>query len=55
MQEGKFHRIADQLDLAGKSADVVVVDIGHFFEDQFLDLGLGDLLEDEAAALIQQE
>ena len=45
MQERQLDRIADLLDLPAEAADVVVADVGDLFEDQILDLGLGDALE----------
>ncbi|CAB4954827.1 unannotated protein [freshwater metagenome] len=43
---GQFHCIPDRLNLCGQPADVVVVDVGNLFENELLDLGFGDALED---------
>ena len=53
VQERQFHSVADQFDLARQASDVAVVDVRDLFEDEFLDLGFGDLLENETGALIQ--
>ena len=45
VQERQLDRVADLLDLPGQPADVVVADVGHLFEHEVLDLGLGDALE----------
>ena len=45
VQERQLDGVADLLDLPGQAADVAVADVGHLFEDQVLDLGLGDALE----------
>jgi hypothetical protein len=42
VQVGQLDGVADRLDLAGQAADVGVVDVRDLFEDQVLDLGLGD-------------
>ena len=45
VQERQLDGVADLLDLPAQPADVVVADVGHLFENEILDLGLGDALE----------
>ncbi len=55
MQVRQLDGVADRLDLAGEPADVGVVDVGHLLEHEVGDLGLGDALEDEAGARLEQQ
>ena len=55
MQVGQLNCVADRLDLAGQTANVRVVDVRNLFQDQVLDLGLGDSLVDKAGAGVQQQ
>ena len=55
MQEGQLDGIADLLDLPRQSADIAVGDIGHLFENEILDLGLGDPLEGIAGLAVDQQ
>ena len=55
VQERQLDGVADLLDLRGQAADVVVVDVRDLFEDELLDLGPRDLLEDEVRARLQHE
>jgi hypothetical protein len=55
VQVGQLDGIADGLDLTGQATDVGVVDVRHLFEDQVLDLGLGDPFVDEARTGVQQQ
>lgn len=55
VQEGQLHGVADLLDLAGQAADVQVADVGHLFQHQVLDLGLGDALERVAGLGVDQQ
>ena len=54
-RNGQLDRVGDHLDLLVEAADVVVVDVRHLFEGQVLDLGAGQLLEDEAGAGVEQD
>ena len=55
MQERQLDGVADLLDLPAQAADVVVADVGHLFEHQVLDLGLGDALEGVAGLGVDQQ
>ena len=55
VQERQLDRVPDRLDLSVESADVVVVDVGNLFEDQFFDLALGDLLVGVGRAGLDQQ
>ena len=55
VQERQLDGVADLLDLPGQATDVVVADVGHLFEDQILDLGLGDALERVAGLGVDQQ
>jgi hypothetical protein len=44
VQERQLDGVADLLDLPGQATDVGVVDVGDLFEDELLDLALGDPL-----------
>jgi hypothetical protein len=50
VQVGELDRVADLLDLPGEAADVGVGDVRDLFEDELLDLGLGNALVDVAGA-----
>ena len=47
--------VADLLDLRAEPTDRCVVDVGDLFEDELLDLGLGDALVDVARPRLQQQ
>ena len=55
VQERQFDGVADLLDLPAETTDVLVPDVGHLFEDEILDLGLGDSLEREARLGVDQQ
>jgi hypothetical protein len=55
VQVRQLDGVADLLDLAHQPADVGVVDVRHLFEDQLLDLGLGDALVDVVGAGVEQD
>jgi hypothetical protein len=55
VQVGKLDGVADLLDLSGQAADLGVGDVGHFLEDQLLDLGLGDALVHVAGPRLEQQ
>ena len=55
VQVRQLDGVADLLDLRGQAADVGVVDVRHLFEDQLLDLGLGDALVDVAGPRLEQQ
>ena len=55
VQERQLDGVADLLDLGRQPADVGVVDVRDLFEDEFLDLGPGDLLEDEAGPGVHRQ
>ena len=55
VQERQFDGVADLLDLPAQAADVVVADVGHLFEHQILDLGLGDALERVSGLGVDQQ
>ena len=48
VQERQLDRVGDLLDLVVEAADVGVGDVGHLLEHQLLDLGPGQLLEQQA-------
>ena len=50
VHERQLDRVGDLLDLAVEAADVVVGDVGHLLEHELLDLGPGQLLEQQARA-----
>ena len=54
VQERQLDRVGDLLDLVVEAADVVVGDVGHLFEHQLLDLGPGQLLEQQAGARVEE-
>ncbi len=47
VQERQLDGVGDLFDLVVETADVGVRDVGHLFEQQVLDLGPGQLLEQE--------
>ena len=53
MQERQLDGIGDLLDLVVEPADVAVGDVGHLLEQEILDLGTGQLLEQEVRARIE--
>ena len=54
MEERQLDRVRDLLDLVVEAADVVVGDVGHLLEHELLDLGPGQLLEQQARAGVHQ-
>ena len=48
VQERQLDGIGDLLDLGVQAPDVLVGDVGDLFEHQFLDLGSGQLLDEQA-------
>ena len=54
MDERQLDRVLDRLDLVVEPADVLVGDVGHLLEDELLDLGPGQLLEQQAAAGVHE-
>ena len=55
VQERQLDRVGDRLDLSVEAADVLVGDVGHLFEDELLDLGARQLLEQQAGAGVHQQ
>ena len=55
VQVGQLDGVADRVDLRDQAADLRVVDVGHLFEDELLDLGLGHLLVDVARAGVEEQ
>src|SRR4249920_1504140 len=55
MEIGKLDRVADLLDLSRETADRLVIDVGHFLQDQLLDLGLWNPLVDVAGARLEEQ
>ncbi|GAA3110438.1 hypothetical protein GCM10020254_65630 [Streptomyces goshikiensis] len=55
VEVGELDGVADQLDLVAQAADLVVVDVRDLFEDEFLDLALGDHFVDVAGAGFEQQ
>lgn len=51
----ELDRVADHLDLAAEAADLAVVDVRDFFEDELFDLALGDHFVDVPGARFEQE
>ena len=54
VQERQLDRVGDLLDLVVEAADVGVGDVGHLLEHELLDLGPGQLLEQQARAGVHQ-
>ena len=52
---GQLDGVGDGLDLVVEPADVGVGDVGHLFEDELLDLGPGQLLDQQAGARLHQD
>ena len=50
VQERQLDGVGDRLDLVVEAADVVVGDVGHLLEDELLDLGARQVLEQQAGA-----
>ena len=55
VQERQLDGVADLLDLSAETTDVLVPDIGHLFEDEVLDLGLGHPLEGESGFGVDEQ
>ena len=55
VQVRQLDRVVDLLDLVVEAADVRVGDVGHLFEDELLDLGARDALDEHAGARVHQE
>ena len=55
VQVRELDRVLDHLDLVVEAADVVVGDVGDLFEHELLDLGPGQLLEQQPGAAFHQE
>ena len=55
VQEGQFHGVHDLVDLAVEPAHVGVGDVGDLLEHQLLDLGSGQLLEQQGRSGIEQD
>ncbi len=55
MDVGQLDRVLDRLDLVGETADLVVGDVGHLFEDELLDLRSHQLLVDEAGLRVHPD
>lgn len=51
----ELDRVADQFDLVAQTADLVVVDVRDLFENELLDLALGDHFVDVAGPGFEQE
>jgi hypothetical protein len=54
VQERQLDGVGDLLDLVVEAADVGVGDVGHLLEHELLDLGPGQLLEQQARAGVEQ-
>ena len=55
VQERQLDRVGDRLDLGVEAADVGVRDVGHLLEQQVLDLGAGQLLEQHVRARVEPQ
>jgi hypothetical protein len=53
VQERQLDGVGDLLDLVVEAADVGVGDVGHLLEQQVLDLGPGQLLEQQVRTRIE--
>ena len=53
VEERQLDRVGDLLDLAVEPTDVAVGDVGHLLEQQVLDLGPGQLLEQQVRARVE--
>ena len=51
----ELDRVLDHLDLLVEAADVVVGDVGDLLEHELLDLGAGQLLEQQARATLHEQ
>ena len=54
VQERQLDGVGDGLDLVVEAADVRVGDVGHLLEDQLLDLGPGQLLQQQTGPRVHQ-
>ncbi len=55
VQERQLDRVSDLFDLAVQTTHVRIGDVGNLFEDQFLDFGTGQSLEEQPGAGIHQQ
>ena len=55
VDERQLDRVRDLLDLIIEATDVGVADVGHFLEHELLDLGTGQLLEQQARPRIHED
>ena len=55
MKKRQFNRIADMLQFLLQSSDMLVVDIGHFFQDQLFRLGSRQFFDDIAGARVIEQ
>ena len=55
MQERQFNGVSNGLNLRIQPSDVVIRDIWNLFEQQMLNLGLGQTLEQQAATHIEAQ
>ena len=55
VQVRQLDRVADLVDLPHQPADVGVVDVRDLFEDELLDLGLGDALVDVVGSGVEEQ
>lgn len=55
MEVRELDRVADQFDLVAQTADLVVVDVRDLFENELLDLALGDHFVDVPGPGLEQE
>lgn len=51
----ELDRVADGLDLAAETADLLVADVGDLFEDEFLDLALGNDFVDVSGSGFEEQ
>ena len=54
VEERQLDGVGDLLDLVVEAADVAVGDVGHLLEQEVLDLGPGQLLEQQPGAHVHQ-
>ena len=54
MHEGQFNGVGDLFDLIIEAANVVVGDIGNFFQNEFFDAGARELFDDHCGSRIEQ-
>ena len=55
VQVRQLDRVVDLLDLVVEATDVGVGDVGHLFEDELLDLGARDALDEQAGASVHEQ